>query len=61
MKRALAMLVPAAVIALFAAGCKSDKVHVINNSCVVTNNVSMRAFNDETYVWESWTIGTNKV
>lgn len=42
-------------------GCSSDKTIVIHNDNVVTNNVPMKAFNDEVYVWENWTIGTNKV
>lgn len=42
-------------------GCKSDKIQVIHNDKVVTNSVPMKAFNDESYVWENWIIGTNQV
>lgn len=41
-------------------GCLS-KIQVIHNDNVVTNSVPMKAFNDESYVWETWTIGTNRV
>ena len=42
-------------------GCIDEKIQVIHNGSVVTNSVPTRAFNDESYVWENWTIGTNKV
>ena len=42
-------------------GCTSQKVQVIHNPNVMTNIVSHASFNDENYIWESWTIGTNKV
>ena len=42
-------------------GCKSTSIQVIHNDKVGKNNVPVKAFNDETYVWENWTIGTNKV
>ena len=42
-------------------GCKSNNTYVIHNDNVVTNNVPMKAFNDENYIWESWTFSTNEV
>ena len=41
-------------------GCKS-KIQVIHNGNVVTNTVPVKAFNDESYVWEGWKVSTNKV
>lgn len=43
------------------AGCKSENIQVIHNDNVVTNNVPVKAFNDEIYIWENWIIGTNRV
>ena len=60
MKR-LAALVLAVAIGLWLTGCAYEKIQVIHNDKVVTNAVPMKAFNDETYVWESWWFGTNKV
>ena len=45
---------------LFASGC-IRKIQVIDNNNVVTNSVSATAFQDESYVWESWFFSTNKV
>ena len=42
-------------------GCKSEKIYVIKNDNVVTNTVPLKSFNDENYVWENWTFGTNEV
>lgn len=42
-------------------GCKADKINVIHTDNVVTNTVPTKAFNDESYVWENWSFGTNKV
>ena len=50
-----------AVLAVGFVGCTSQKVQVIHNPNVVTNTVSRESFNNENYIWESWTIGTNKV
>ena len=41
-------------------GCTSESIQVIHNDKVVTNNVPLKAFNDEMYVWENWTFSTNK-
>ena len=56
-----------AIFALIAAigfgltGCMHEKTQGMHNGNIVTNTVPMKAFNDETYVWESWWFGTNKV
>lgn len=42
-------------------GCKTHKIQIIENTDVVTNNVPMQAFNDDCYIWEKWTTGTNRV
>lgn len=42
-------------------GCSTSKIQIIHNDNVVTNNVPMRAFNDENYIWENWTYSTNRV
>lgn len=42
-------------------GCTSEKIQVIHNTQVITNNVPVQSFNDENYVWENWTFGTNEV
>lgn len=48
-----------AFMSVFAAGC-GKTIDVIHTDNVVTNNVSFRSFSDETYVWETWTYGTNR-
>ena len=40
-------------------GCKADKINIIHNDKVVTNTVPVKAFNDESYVWEGWLFSTN--
>lgn len=47
--------------ALWLPGCKSEKINVIHTDTVVTNSVPVKAFNDETYIWETWQFGTNRV
>lgn len=42
-------------------GCSTSKIQVIHNDNIVTNNVPMRAFNDESYIWENWTYSTNRI
>lgn len=42
-------------------GCKADKINVIYHDTVITNTVPVKAFNDESYVWEGWQFSTNKV
>lgn len=61
MKTYVISMFAAMVVAFSISGCKSQKINVIHNDTVVTNSVPLKAFNDENYVWESWTIGTNKV
>ena len=62
MNKAIACMLLAAFI-VGCTGCtsESEKIYVIHYDNAVTNNVPMKAFNDEVYVWENWTIGTNKV
>lgn len=57
MKKLIYAIAIAAVFAV--AGCKSDSFFVIDSD----QNASQQtgAFNDETYIWESWTFSTNKV
>lgn len=57
MKTLLAMFAAAAIASL--AGC-GKTINVIHNDNVVTSTVPLRAFQDETYVWESWQYGTNR-
>jgi hypothetical protein len=40
------------------AGC-GGTITVVRPEGVVTNTVSMKAFQDESYVWETWQYGTN--
>ena len=63
MKKALAFSVISAALVFIVgfSGCKSENIQVIHNDKVVTNSVPVKAFNDEVYVWENWTFGTNKV
>lgn len=56
--RILSIVVPLVVGVV---GCTSQKVQVIHNPNVVTNTISNASFNTENYIWENWTIGTNKV
>ena len=60
MKTTIAFLIACISISTII-GCKSEKTYVIHNENVVTNNVPMQSFNDENYVWESWTFSTNEV
>ena len=49
-------------IDLIMAGCKTkEQIHVIQPQTVVTNNVPVKAFNDERYVWEGFIFSTNQV
>ena len=48
-------------LAIWFPGCKSGKINVIHTDAVVTNSVPVKAFNDETYIWETWQFGTNRV
>lgn len=53
------------IIALMAAfclsaGCKSDKIYIIDGN-TSTNTVPVGAFQDETYIWEGWFFGTNRI
>ena len=52
-----AMAVAALTCAI--AGC-GGTITVVRPDNVVTNAVSMKAFQDESYVWETWQYGTNK-
>ena len=50
--------------ALTFTGCifdSTESIYVVHNDNVVTNTVPLKGFNDESYVWESWQFGTNKV
>lgn len=48
-----------AALACAMAGC-GRTITVVRPEGVVTNTVSMKAFQDESYVWETWQYGTNK-
>lgn len=61
MSQKMHILFAFAVLAVGFVGCTSYKVQVIHNPNVVTNTVSHESFNNEDYIWESWTIGTNRV
>ena len=41
-------------------GCTTSKNQDYNPQ-VATNTVPLAAFNDEEYVWENWSFGTNQV
>lgn len=47
--------------AVWLPGCKSDKIQVIQADKTITNSVPVKAFNDETYIWENWVFSTNSV
>jgi len=53
--KALAVCATLAVLT----GC-GKTIDVIHNDNVVTNTVSFRSFQDESYVWETWSYGTNR-
>lgn len=57
MKKFIYAIIIASVI--YVAGCKSNSFFIIDNN----KNASQQtgAFNDETYIWESWLFSTNKV
>lgn len=57
MKKFIYALIIASVISV--TGCKSNSFFIIDNN----KNTSQQtgAFNDETYIWESWLFSTNKV
>ena len=57
MKTLLAIFAATAIASL--AGC-GKTINVIHSDNVVTNTVPLGAFQDETYVWESWQYGTNR-
>lgn len=60
-KSTLCCLIASFVIAFSFIGCTSEKIQIIRNDKVVTNSVPVKAFNDESYIWENWTFGTNRV
>ena len=61
MAKRMRILFAFAVLAVGFVGCASQKVQVIHNPNIVTNTISREQFNNENYIWESWTISTNKV
>ena len=57
------MLKKILILAIFAAvtgGC-GKTIQVIETDNTMTNTVPVKAFQDETYIWESWTYSTNRV
>lgn len=54
-----AKITVAAALAAVAVGC-TTAIDVIRPDAVVTNTVSMKAFQDESYVWETWQYSTNR-
>lgn len=48
------------VLAAAVCGCRSDRIYVIDGNSP-TNAVPAGAFQDETYIWEDWSFGTNQV
>ena len=61
MKTQIICIMFAMAMSILMYGCFSDSIQIIRNDKVVTNTVPLRAFNDEHYVWENWTISTNKI
>lgn len=57
MKAALKLAV--FTLALFASGCKLEEIDAPQQS--TDKPVRLEAFNDKTYIWQSWTISTNDV
>lgn len=49
------------IAAAILSGCKQTDIQVIENNNVITNNVELKAFQHETYIWESWLFSTNTV
>jgi ABC-type glycerol-3-phosphate transport system substrate-binding protein len=58
MKKFVKMMA-AIALACAIAGC-GGTITVVRPEGVVTNTASMKAFQDESYVWETWQYGTNK-
>ena len=61
LKTFIAVAIVSSVCAIQQCGCKSNKIQMIHNDYVTTNTVPVKAFNDENYIWEWWTISTNRV
>lgn len=61
-KKIAAVVLAGAVLAISLAGC-TTKIQVIENgSSHSADRQSMSSgFNDETYIWESWSFSTNRV
>lgn len=57
MKKLIYAIAIAAAVSV--AGCKSDSFFIIDNDRNASQQTS--AFNDETYIWESWLFSTNRV
>lgn len=50
------------LLTIICVGCSTKTVTVYDvNSSTNSKNKTFNAFNDERYVWESWTFSTNKV
>lgn len=62
MKKIAAIALAGAVLAVSLAGCMT-KIQVIDDgsSSSAEQQRMSSGFNDETYIWESWTFSTNRV
>ena len=57
MKKIVAFMLVACCLMI--SGCKTTSFFVIDSNR--NENSQTRAFNDETYIWESWQYSTNQV
>lgn len=46
---------------LFFSGCKTMHFFVVDDNNSKNDQTNVGAFNDETYIWESWSYSTNQV
>lgn len=62
LKKTTAVVFAGLALAGLVGGCIT-KIHVIDGKSDGTNNVQRvsGSFNDETYIWESWSFSTNRV
>ena len=47
-------------LSIMFSGCVTEKIQTITPAQSTTNNVMQSSFNTKRYIWEFWTVSTNK-
>lgn len=57
--KSIYLLISALIFGAICFGCKTNKIIVIDGGNA--EPTTMKAFNDERYIWENWNFSTNRV